>query len=224
MHQILQEDAPKLNVCSPSTHWINLFSQDITPTDVMNHVIKINIYSWNQYQPGAWLKDKELNPWFQITLDGRVTNLSADLHMNLYLGVSLTERHYISITAFSAQSTQIFLSALHQDSRLTSINQCTPHTWHMHRNFFTIVTYPSMSRSLTNPKLSLARMHSYHWCWITTSTQYILQIIELSNCVNKTHTNSQIHAFLPSHMLDTNTSPFVFSKPFTLDQVVEISL
>lgn len=52
------EKAEELNLISHgcSAHYLNLLGQDITPQNIISHVIKVQKYFRNHHAPGAWLR------------------------------------------------------------------------------------------------------------------------------------------------------------------------
>ena len=53
--EALKEEDPDLVTYGCLAHWLNLLGQDITPADVMEHVVDINKYFRNHHIPGALL-------------------------------------------------------------------------------------------------------------------------------------------------------------------------
>lgn len=57
MRTALKTDDPSLVVYGCSAHWMNLLLQDITPNQVMKHVIEIQKHFRNHHKPNAWLSE-----------------------------------------------------------------------------------------------------------------------------------------------------------------------
>jgi len=81
MKRMLQEDDDQLIVYGCSSHWLNLLGQQVTPSQIMKHIVEVQKYFRNHHHlvHGSKKFQIQSSHSFQVTQDGTVNSAVSKL-------------------------------------------------------------------------------------------------------------------------------------------------